>query len=296
MPPTLGRGVELSLAGLAIWGDDRLFAPFSFWPAHYRPFLSTGSARPVDARFVLGSPARRPAEAGFVASFSTSAVQFGTVGPRRVYRFRVSGSPAYLMAEAAEHHGQIEMWPDGDGSGGLPPWSQPVDRVLCIGVLAHRRAVIVHSCGWIGHGRALLFPGVSGAGKTTLCRQLLASGQGQVISDDRVVVRHSPEGFRAWGTPWPGDARQALNASAPLAAMCFIEKTPEHRLRPIRPTDAFRRLLQTAGVPWYSPALRDRVLPVLEELVAAVPAFSLGFRPSRDVVDCLLPLVGGSVP
>lgn len=296
MPPALGRGVELSLAGLAIWADDALFAPLSFWPAYYLPFFASDSDRPADAYFWIGPESRRPDESDFVATFSAGSVQFGTVGLRRLYRFHVPGQPAYLMAEADENYQNIEVWTEPAGTDGLPPWSQPVDRILSIGVLAQHEAAIVHSCGWICQGRAILFPGVSGAGKSTICRQLMASGRGRVVSDDRVVVRNGPEGFRAWGTPWPGDARQALNESAPLSALCFLEKTPEHRLRPIRPAEAFRRLLQTAGIPWFAPELRDRVLPLLEQLVSAVPAFCLGFRPAPDIVDCLLPLVGGSIP
>ena len=90
------------------------------------------------------------------------------------------------------------------------------------------------------------------------------------------------------------DAKQARDESAPLAALCFIEKSPEHRLTPIRPAEALRRLLEAASIPWFSSALRDRVLPLVERLVSTVPAYRLGFHPDPGVIDCLLPLVGAA--
>ena len=178
-----------------------------------------------------------------------------------------------------------------DGRRQMPPLLHPVDRVLFMGALAHRSAFIVHSCGWSCNGRAALFPGVSGAGKTTLCRQLMAAGRGTILSDDRVVLREGPTGFRACGTPWPGDAKQARNESAPLAALGFIEQAPGHRLTPISPAEALRRLMEAASIPWYSSALRDLVLPLVERLVSTVPAYRVGFRPDPGVFDVLAPLM-----
>jgi hypothetical protein len=173
----------------------------------------------------------------------------------------------------------------------MPPLLHPVDRVLAMGVLAHRNGFIVHSCGWACRGKSVLFPGVSGAGKTTLCRQLMAAGQGVILSDDRVILRADADGFRACGTPWPGDAKQARNEAAPLAALGFIEKSADHRLTPIRPAEALRRLMEAASIPWFAPRLRDRVLPLVERLVESVPAYRVGFRPDPGVAEILRPLV-----
>jgi hypothetical protein len=230
----------------------------------------------------------------FQPAYAAGSWQYGQAVGRSLYRFHAGETRPYLWAEAAADFSSAEIWVAPDGGRQMPPLLHPVDRVLSMGVLAHRHGFIVHSCGWSCNGRALLFPGVSGAGKTTLCRQLLASGHGAVLSDDRVVLRAGPEGFRACGTPWPGDAKQARNESAPLAGICFIEKSPQHRLDRIRPAEALRRLMEAASIPWFSPALRDRVLPLVEQLVAEVPAYRLGFHPEPGVVDLLLPLVGAA--
>ena len=281
----------LTVADLAVALDGPLCPPFETWPASYRPFLFSDSGGTAAARFVLGAEDRHPADARFQSTYAAGSWSLGTVDGRTVYRFHADQNRPYLWAEPDAGFRVVEVWQEPDGRRQMPPLLHPVDRVLFMGVLAHRNAFIVHSCGWSCHGKSVLFPGVSGAGKTTLCRQLMAAGQGRILSDDRVVLREGPEGFRACGTPWPGDAKQARNESAPLAALGFIEQAPEHRLTPIPPAEALRRLMEAASIPWYSSALRDLVLPLVERLVSTVPAYRVGFRPDPGVFAVLSPLV-----
>lgn len=288
-----GGGV-LDLAGIQMAMHGPLCPPFTLWPASYQPFLLPAGSRPAEVDFRLGPENRRPIDARLQATYVAGSWQYGLWEGRSLYRFHAGENRPYLWAEPDEDFGTADIWLDPDGGRQMPPLLHPVDRVLCMGVLAHRGGFIVHSCGWSCNGRALLFPGVSGAGKTTLCRQLMAAGRGAVLSDDRVVLRAGPEGFRACGTPWPGDAKQARNESAPLAGICFIEKSPVHRLDPIRPAEALRRLMEAASIPWFSPVLRDHVLPLVEQLVAEVPAYRLGFHPEPGVVELLLPLTGAA--
>ena len=289
--PALPGGGVLSVADVAVALDPALCPPFSAWPGSYRPFLAPAGSPPARVACLLGDPARHPADSRFVPAYVAGSWQFGEMDGRGLYRFHAAGNRPYLWAEPNADFSAVEIWSEREGGRQMPPLLHPVDRVLFMGILAHRSAFIVHSCGWTCSGKSVLFPGVSGAGKTTLCRQLLAAGHGRILSDDRVVLRADAAEFRACGTPWPGDAKQAHNESAPLAALAFIEKAPAHRLTPIGPAEALRRLLEAASIPWYSADLRDRVLPLVERLVSRVPAYRLGFHPEPGVADVLLPLV-----
>lgn len=281
----------LSLADIHVALARPLCPPFEFWPDSYQPFLGENSGQIANANFRLGAEARHPRDVDFVSSYVAGSWQFGRVAERLVYRFHAGENRAYLWAEPNDNFETVDVWLEKNGGRQMPPLLHPVDRVLCMGVLAHSSGFIVHSCGWTCNGKSILFPGVSGAGKTTLCRQLMASGKGTVLSDDRVILREGPDGFRACGTPWPGDAKQARNEAAPLAALCFIEKSLQPYRVPIRPAEALRRLLEAASIPWFSPSLRDQVLPLVERLVSDVPAFRLGFRPDLEGIAGLWPLV-----
>jgi len=284
-------GGNLSLAGLSVGLDARVCPSFDQWPGPYQSFLFSEPPGPISSNWRVGEDSRHPDDARFVPTYTAGAWKRGRVGNRLLYRFHAGEDRPYLWAEPTEDFSEVAIWQDPAGRRQMPPMLHPVDRVLWMGGLAHQFGFIVHSCGWSCNGKALLFPGVSGAGKTTLCRQLMAAGQGNILSDDRVILKKEDQRIRACGTPWPGDAKQARNESAPLAALCFIEKSPDHYLLPIRSSEAFRRLLEAASVPWFSADLRDRVLPLLEQVVTTVPAFRLGFHPEPGVSDLLLPLV-----
>jgi hypothetical protein len=163
----------------------------------------------------------------------------------------------------------------------LDPVRYPLDQLLLMNHLAFRGGLLLHAAGVVLDGVGLVFPGVSGAGKSTLSGLLAAAApRGALLSDDRIIVRAQDGRFRMYGTPWPGTAGVARNASAPLAAALFLAKGPCHALTRLAPAQAVRRLVQVVSCPWYD---RDRLSPVLEtceRLVSMVPCFELRF--ARD--------------
>jgi hypothetical protein len=204
--------------------------------------------------------------------------------------------------------GQVACW-DGDASRGtvfcapeyLPegregaelfnPAGYPVDQLLLIYYLAYRQGLLVHAAGLVADGRALIFPGVSGAGKSTLTRQFLARGWPTLLSDDRIIVREMGGGHLAFGTPWPGDAGVAVNASAPLAAILFPARGDKTSITALSPQAALERLLPATSILWFEPELLASQLETCERLLRAVPAFELAWSPALGVVDDLLEFV-----
>jgi hypothetical protein len=165
------------------------------------------------------------------------------------------------------------------------PLSYPVDQLLLIYYLACREGLLVHAAGLVVDGQALIFPGVSGAGKSTLARQFLARGRSNLLSDDRVVVRGAADRNVAFGTPWPGDARVATNASASLAAILFPSRGAETHIRKLSAQSALDRLLPATSILWYEPELLSCQLATCEHLLRHIPAFELSWSPSIGIVD-----------
>ena len=167
----------------------------------------------------------------------------------------------------------------------------PVDQLLLIYYLARREGLLVHAAGLVSHGCALIFPGVSGAGKSTLARQFLARDGSSLLSDDRIIVRLLDGVYQAFGTPWPGDAGVAVNASAPLAAILFPARGDETRIRELSPQSALDRLLPATSVLWFEPELLSSQFETCEGLLLDVPAFELCWSPGTGVVDNVLEFV-----
>ena len=153
--------------------------------------------------------------------------------------------------------------------------------------------------------RAVVCPGVSGAGKSTLSQLFMDAGlDDSLLSDDRVILRRSSlehqvtgEGARgqeverevmgAWGTPWPGDAGVARNASAPLDAVLFLVKASTNELRPLSPRIAARRLMPVVTCPWYDRERFPDVLATCSSVVENTPCFEFLFRADAGVVEFL---------
>jgi hypothetical protein len=134
------------------------------------------------------------------------------------------------------------------------------------------------------NGRGYLFPGKSGAGKSTISG-LLASRGHEVLSDDRVIVRKIEGHFRFFGTPWPGEANIAVNKNLPLSGIFFLNHSEGDRVKKIDPQEALERLMPVTSIPWYDSEPMTKVLTFCSDLVSAVPAYVLHFKPGQGAAD-----------
>ncbi len=90
--------------------------------------------------------------------------------------------------------------------------------------------VVLHSAGLVVDGRAWLFCGRSGAGKTTLSRKAHAAGA-VVLSDDINLLLPGPDGrAHAHAVPFTGEFGRTLEAPArrswPVAGLVLLEQGP----------------------------------------------------------------------
>jgi len=167
------------------------------------------------------------------------------------------------------------------------PVRYPLDQLLLMHYLAGHAGFIIHAAGIVIAGRGYVFPGRSGAGKTTLTRQLATRSDWLPLSDDRVIVRELNGEFRVYSTPWPGEAGLAVNRGVPLGGMFFLQQAAADGIRDLAPAAALAQLLPVATIPWYDEALLGPVLSVCDRLMTAVPAAQISFRPTREIAHVL---------
>ena len=160
-----------------------------------------------------------------------------------------------------------------------------MDQILLMYILARKHGALIHAAGIDVHGRGYIFPGKSGAGKSTITEQLAVREDIGLLSDDRIVVRKIDGAFKAYGTPWPGEARIAINKSVPLSGIFFINHASSNRIKKITPGQALKRLLPVTSIPWYDREIMSEILTFCEDLISNVPIYELYFKPSVEVVD-----------
>ena len=167
------------------------------------------------------------------------------------------------------------------------PVHYPLGQILLMYILAPKEGAMFHAAGLKLKGKGVIFPGKSGAGKSTLTRQFAAGGNTTLLSDDRIIVRKIGDTFRAYGTPWPGDAGIALNKNVPISGIFFLNHGSANRITAMKPQQALERLLPVTSIPWYDREIMPKILDFCEDLVLNVPAYELDFKPSAEVVDVL---------
>ena len=169
----------------------------------------------------------------------------------------------------------------------LSPFFYPLDQILLMFFLAKGGGAIFHGAGMSLRGRGCIFLGRSGAGKSTLSRLLSKSKDAEILSDDRMIVRERDTGFRAYGTPWPGDAGIGVNKGVGLEAVFLIGHGKENKIREIGRRGALERLLSMTSIPWFDEIIMSDILLFCDEMLSRVPAYELDFVPSDEVIGVL---------
>ncbi len=172
----------------------------------------------------------------------------------------------------------------------VDPWEYPFSELLMVLQLAQGRGVLLHAGALVDEGRAILFVGESGAGKSTMTRLWARSGV-QFLSDDRAIVRKWGSTFWAYGTPWHGDAGVASPGKAPLRALFFLQKAASHAVRPLAARDAMARLVVNCFPTFWDREGMAFTLGFLADMVENVPCYELAFARDPGVVDLVRSIV-----
>lgn len=155
-------------------------------------------------------------------------------------------------------------------------------RIVHSLILAEEGGFLLHAASAIRNGKAFLFSGVSGAGKTTISR--LAPPDATLLTDEVSFIRPESGSYRAWGTPFAGELAQlGENCSAPVAALFLLAKGPEHRVDPVPQLEATRAVMRHILFFAQDAELVQRVFESACRFVSRIPVQRLTFRPDASV-------------
>ncbi|MBZ5657186.1 MAG: hypothetical protein LAO56_18120 [Acidobacteriia bacterium] len=183
------------------------------------------------------------------------------------------------------------QWDPDSGRGWVEQTPNPYSldsalRILHSLILAARGGFLLHAASAACDGRAYLFSGVSGAGKTTMTR--LAPSGIRLLTDEISYVRPGNGGYWAYGTPFAGElAKAGENCTAPVSALFFLEKGPSNRIDEISPAEAVRRLMRNILFFGDDRELVEKLLATACDFVAGVPIRRLTFYPDPRVWDTI---------
>jgi hypothetical protein len=269
------------------------------------PALTTEAAELNLVIEVGGMPVRvNTTDPGFLSMLQDRYAGFVTSSDDAVIEFDIDlNPPAFIDRElnvrVTNHLGRWSIergdfraeWDPATGRGRIRQSANPysIDGVLRIVhtlVLAKQGGLLLHSASAVRNGKAFLFAGVSGTGKTTISR--LAPADATLLTDEISYVRKDGDGYIAFGTPFTGElAKLGENVSAPVAALYLLAQGPENRIDPVAPGEAARSLLANVLFFAEDEELVQSVFHSVFEFVSRVPVSRLTFVPDARVWELI---------
>ncbi|MDD2590002.1 MAG: hypothetical protein PHO13_04355 [Fermentimonas sp.] len=163
------------------------------------------------------------------------------------------------------------------------------------GVLsAYKKTLKIHGSVIEKNGKALVFLGKSGTGKSTHSRlwQQFVPGC-TLLNDDEPLIRVMDNGIvRVFGAPWSGSTPCYRNDSAEVSAFVHLYQSTENKLTKITGLKAFTSLFQSCSVMRSSTKNRDQIISIVNDILDRIPVYRLENRPDREAVSLTETLIG----
>lgn len=153
-----------------------------------------------------------------------------------------------------------------------------------IGIVPHD-AVAVHTSAIVYQGKAVLFLGESGTGKSTHTRLWSENIDGAtLLNDDSPIVRiHSNGTPHVYGSPWSGKTPCYKTECYPLAACVRLSQAPFNRIERLNVARAYAALHPSCPPDFaYDGQLYDAISRVIGSVVARVPVYHQSCLPDAE--------------
>ena len=152
-------------------------------------------------------------------------------------------------------------------------------------VLLNRNGILLHSSVISHRGRAVLFSGPCGIGKSTQADLWHRTFGDKIINGDRAVIRFMESGFFAGGSPWCGSSGILCPDFIPVEAIVLLRQGSENVMAPADPKVAFREIYSQCVVHSWDSAFVDRVCDLVGELMNRVPVYTLSCLPAASAAE-----------
>lgn len=144
--------------------------------------------------------------------------------------------------------------------------------------------IFIHASCVSYQGKAYLFLGKSGTGKSTHSRMWLNALEGvELMNDDHPIIRIGTDGQPvAFGSPWSGKTRCYKNVEAPIGGIIRISRAPYNKARRLSVIESYASLISScSGITWEKD-LADGKDHSIQGIIAKVPCWVMECLPDNE--------------
>ena len=143
--------------------------------------------------------------------------------------------------------------------------------------------LMIHASVTFHKGRAFVFLGKSGTGKSTHSRLWLENIPDTfLLNDDNPAIRLVDGVPVVFGTPWSGKTPCYKNDSRPMGAYVRLEQAPHNKISRLSPLQAYAALLPSCSCMRWDSGACAALHKTVEKVILAVPGFHLECLPDAD--------------
>ena len=154
-----------------------------------------------------------------------------------------------------------------------------------------KNSLILHTSYVEVRGKAVLFSGPSGIGKSTQGGLWKKYRGCETINGDRALLAVGDR--MACGWPVSGSSGICRNEAREIGAIVFLDQAKENAVRTMRPAEAFSGLFSQITVNRWDQNAVGKSCDLIENLIANIPVLHLDCDISEaavDVLDAALPM------
>lgn len=153
--------------------------------------------------------------------------------------------------------------------------------------LADTRNFMIHSAAVNFNHNAVLFCGISGAGKSTQARLWKEYLHADMLNYDKPCIINDNGRIYAHGSPWSGKEALYRNEYAPLKAIVFVKQAKENRVVRLSPAQAYAHIFLHNYVYPLTEEIEKNYAAAISETAAHIPIYELYCDISETAVEVL---------
>lgn len=207
-----------------------------------------------------------------------------------IARFGLYADGAYLLEMSSPDDARLKLWVDKDRSTAYFSGDFDINliRFACwtafgLAILP-LQSVAIHTSVIQYDGKAVLFLGESGTGKSTHTRLWRENIEGAILlNDDSPIVRIVDGKPWVYGSPWSGKTPCYKNEWYPLVACVRLSQAPYNEIKRLSTIRAYGALHPSCPPFFaYDDALYDEVSRFLSLVLSQVPVYHLACLPNAE--------------